>query len=193
MAVLEILKFPDSRLRNKCTPVEEITDHLIKLADDMLETMYASYGIGLSAIQVNHFVRLLVADTRGIGSGESERYEKTEMGKYEKLVNQPVVLFNPKILVKKGEVIFKEGCLSFPSYYADVKRAAFVEVQGMDKSGKMCQLQADGVLSVCIQHEIDHLDGKLFIDHLSPLKAERLRTQIKKYGYPPFEKSEEVL
>ena len=193
MAVLEILKFPDSRLRNKCTPVEEITDSLVKLADDMLETMYASYGLGLSAIQVNRFVCLLVADTRGIGSGESERYEKTEMGEHERLVNQPVVLFNPKILVKKGEVVFKEGCLSFPSYYADVKRAAFVEVQGMDKSGKMCQLKADGVLSVCIQHEIDHLDGKLFIDHLSPFKAERLRIQIKKYGYPPFDKSEEVL
>ena len=193
MAVLEILKFPDSRLRRKCTPVEKVTDDLVQLADDMLETMYAAHGLGLSAIQVNHFVRLLTADTRTLQSSENERYEGTEMGQYEKEIAQPVVLFNPEIISKSGGIIFKEGCLSFPSYYADVKRSAVIEVRGMDKSGKMVTIKTDGVLAVCIQHEIDHLDGKLFIDHLSPVKADLLRAQIKKYGYPNSDRQEEML
>ena len=193
MAVLEILKFPDSRLRRKCTPVEKVTDDLVQLADDMLETMYAAHGLGLSAIQVNHFVRLLTADTRALQSSENERYEGTEMGQYEKEIAQPVVLFNPEIISKSGGIIFKEGCLSFPSYYADVKRSAVIEVRGMDKSGKMVTIKTDGVLAVCIQHEIDHLDGKLFIDHLSPVKADLLRAQIKKYGYPNSDRQEEML
>ena len=193
MAILDILKFPDSRLRNKCVPVQEITSDLVQLADDMLETMYAAYGLGLSAIQVNRFVRLLTADTRTIYEGENERYKNTEIGKYERLADQPLVLFNPEILSKSGEILFKEGCLSFPSYYAEVKRAAFIKVQGIDRSGKACTIKADGVLAVCIQHEIDHLDGKLFIDHLSLIKADRLRAQIKKYGYPDLRKQEESL
>ena len=193
MAVLEILKFPDSRLRRKCTPVEEVTDDLVQLADDMLETMYAAHGLGLSAIQVNHLVRLLTADTPALRSSENERYEGTEMGQYEKEIAQPVVLFNPEIISKSGEIIFKEGCLSFPSYYADVKRSAVIEVRGMDKSGKIVTIKTDGVLAVCIQHEIDHLDGKLFIDHLSPVKADLLRAQIKKYGYPNSGRQEEIL
>ena len=194
MAILEILKFPDPRLRNKCVSVREITSDLAQLADDMLETMYAAHGLGLSAIQVNHFVRLLTADTRSLYTVENERYNgnKREVGEYEQLVHQPLVLFNPEILSKSGEILFKEGCLSFPSYYAEVKRAAFVEVQGMDKSGKKQTIKADGVLAVCIQHEIDHLDGKLFIDHLSPVKADRLRAQIKKHGYPDLGKQEEI-
>ena len=192
MAVLEILKFPDSRLRNKCVPMQEITSDLVQLADDMLETMYAAYGLGLSAIQVNRFVRLLTADTRSLYTEENERYKSTEVGKYEQSVDQPLVLFNPEILSKSGEILFKEGCLSFPSYYAEIKRASFVEVQGMDKSGKMRTIKTDGVLAVCIQHEIDHLDGKLFIDHLSPVKADRLRAQIKKYGYPDLGRQEEI-
>ena len=192
MAILEILKFPDSRLRNKCVPVQEITSDLAQLADDMLETMYAAYGLGLSAIQVNCFVRLLTADTRSLYTGENERYQGTEMGRHEQLVDQPLILFNPEILSKSGEILFKEGCLSFPSYYAEVKRAAVVKVQGMDRSGKRYTIKTDGVLAVCIQHEIDHLDGKLFIDHLSPVKADRLRAQIKKYGYPDLGKQEEI-
>lgn len=193
MAVLEILKFPDPRLRYKCAPVKEITDDLVQLADDMLETMYAANGLGLSAIQVNHFVRFLTADTRALYTGGNERYEKTEIGQYEKLVTQPVVLFNPEIISQSGEVLFKEGCLSFPSYYAEVKRSSVIEVRGMDKSGEMLTIKTDGVLAICIQHEIDHLDGKLFIDHLSPVKADRLRAQIKKYGYPDSGRQEEML
>ena len=193
MAVLDILKFPDSRLRRKCTPVKKITDDLVKLAEDMLETMYAAHGLGLSAIQVNHFVRLLTADTRVLYDGESERYENAQPGQYEQSVTQPVVLFNPTILSRSGEILFKEGCLSFPSYYVEVKRSAVIEVQGLDKLGQVCRIKTDGVLAVCIQHEIDHLDGKLFIDHLSPIKADRLRAQIKKYGYPDPGGQEKVL
>ena len=116
--------------------------------------------------------------------------KKTELSEYEKTVQQPVVLFNPEIICQTGKVIFKEGCLSFPSYYADIQRAAYVEVQGINPSGKKTTIKTDGVLAICIQHEIDHLNGKLFIDHLSPVKASQLRAQIKKYGYPdPTQKS----
>ena len=198
MAVLDILKFPDSRLRRKCALVQKITPELIKLADDMLETMSASYGLGLSAIQVNHFVRLLTADTRALYASsayeedktadiinKNERYEvQQKIGVYEKAVPQPLVLFNPCIISRSGTVIFKEGCLSFPSYYAEVKRSALVEVEGLDKTGKEVKIKTDGVLAICLQHEIDHLNGKLFIDHLSAFKANKLRDQIKKHGYP---------
>ena len=186
MAVLDILRFPDPRLRKKCLPVKEINAELKQLADDMLETMYAAHGLGLSAIQVNHFVRLLVTDTGQPkeDTKDNERYKELKLGELEQKIKQPVVLFNPEITYREGEIIFQEGCLSFPSYYADVRRSAIVEVQGLNISGQMVKFKTDGVLAVCIQHEIDHLDGKLFIDHLSPVKADRLRAQIKKYGYP---------
>ena len=187
MAVLNILKFPDPRLRKKCAPVREITSELKQLAEDMLETMYAAKGLGLSAIQVGRFVRLLTADTRALydtAGEENNRYTSAKPEFYEQKADQPLVLFNPEILSRSGEIIFQEGCLSFPSYYAEVKRAGLIEVRGKDPSGKNITTKADGVLAVCIQHEIDHLNGKLFIDHLSPLKADRLRAQIKKYGYP---------
>ena len=186
MAILNILRFPDPRLRKKCLPIKEVTADLKKLADDMLETMYSAHGLGLSAIQVDCFVRLLVADTRPPEAGKNgnERYKELNIGELEQKIKQPVVLFNPEITDRKGETIFQEGCLSFPSYYADVRRSAVVEVQGLNVSGQLVKIKTDGVLAVCIQHEIDHLDGKLFIDHLSPVKAERLRAQIKKYGYP---------
>ena len=184
MAVLEILRFPDARLRRRCDPVQEISASLKTLAEDMLETMYAAQGLGLSAVQVNHFVRLLTADTRIKPDKNNSRYEKLKTGELEKSVSQPVVLFNPKIISKKGKVVFTEGCLSFPSYYADVKRADTVEVEGWDLSGKTVSIKTDGVLSVCLQHEIDHLNGRLFIDHLSPIKADQLRAEIKKHGYP---------
>ncbi len=186
MAILNILRFPDSRLRKKCLPIKEINSELKQLADDMLETMYSAHGLGLSAIQVNRFVRLLVADTRPPEEGESgnERYKELNIGELEKKIKQPLVLFNPEITYREGETVFQEGCLSFPSYYVDVRRSAIVEVQGLGVSGQMMKIKTDGVLAVCVQHEIDHLDGKLFIDHLSPVKAERLRAQIKKYGYP---------
>ena len=194
--MLDILKFPDPRLRKKCEPAGEITFTLKKLADDMLKTMYSAKGLGLSAIQVGRFVRLLTADTRpSYGdvkkNSEKGRYESAKPGFYESKVAQPLILFNPEILSKSGEILFQEGCLSFPSYYAEVKRAALIEVRGKDKNGEDISIKTDGVLAVCIQHEIDHLNGKLFIDHLSPFKADRLRAQIKKYGYPDFSQEQE--
>lgn len=184
MAILEVLKFPDPRLRKKCIPIQSITTKLKKLAQDMLETMYALNGLGLSAIQVGNFIRLLTADTSKLAQTKSSRYEKTKLGEYEKKIQQPLLLFNPEITYKEGTTIFKEGCLSFPSYYADIKRAAMIEVKGINLAGEPVQIKTDGVLAICIQHEIDHLNGKLFLDHLSPIKANQLLAKIKKYGYP---------
>ena len=195
MAVLEILKFPDPRLRKKCSSVPpHITRELKTLAEDMLETMYAFQGLGLSAIQVNHFVRLFTADTRPLinenqqsDEKTNQRYSSTSAGVLEQQISQPLVLFNPKIVKREGHTTFNEGCLSFPSYYAEVPRAQVIEVEGLDLSGQCQKIKTDGILSICIQHEIDHLNGKLFIDYLSPVKSERLLAQIKKHGYPDLQ------
>ncbi len=184
MAVLEILKFPDPRLRKKCTPITTVTPDLQTLADNMLHTMRATSGLGLSAIQVGVFVRLFIADTRPLLQGDNKRYEQSSPGEYEKTVQQPVILFNPEITKATGHTTFLEGCLSFPSYYAEVKRSSLIEVEGLDLSGQKRHIKTDGVLAICMQHEIDHLNGKLFIDHLSPVKAQALKAQIKKHGYP---------
>ncbi len=183
---LEILKFPDSRLREKAVAVDKVTPELVQLAKRMLELMYGEKGVGLSSIQVNQSPRLFVADTRM--DDDSGRYSIESMGELEKNISQPLVCFNPKILDKEGEVIFSEGCLSFPSYFADVKRSRVIEIQALSMEGKPFKLKTDGLLSICVQHEMDHLDGKLFIDHLSPIKAQKLRDQIKKNGYPKKEK-----
>lgn len=188
MAVLDVLRFPDSRLRQKSRAVDKISPELKKLAEDMLETMYKKNGVGLSAIQVAHPVRLLVADTRSELSkkSEEERYPEAHSLKQDLVakIQQPLIIFNPEIVKKSGQVIFPEGCLSFPSYFADVKRAERVEVKGWNEKGEDIVISTDGLLSICLQHEIDHLDGRLFIDHLSPIKARRLREEIKKNGYP---------
>ena len=192
MALLEVLKFPDSRLRHKGQKVSQITPGLKKLAQNMLDTMNSQNGVGLAAIQVAQPVRLLVADTRSELSPQSEensRYSSSALKK--KLVphiKQPLILFNPEVIKKEGQVIFPEGCLSFPSYFAEVKRAEIVEVKALNEEGQEILIKTDGLLSICLQHEIDHLDGKLFIDHLSPLKAQRLKEEIKKHGYPEINK-----
>ena len=187
MAVLPVIRFPDPALRKICEEIK-VVDHKIKvLVQDMLETMEHYNGIGLSAIQVGHFVRLLVADTSSLLADDNPRYTDQNLDlkqELEKKTTQPLVIINPVITKKEGQVLFREGCLSFPSYYADVRRAATVEVEGLDSKGFPTKVLTDGVLSVCLQHEIDHLDGKLFIDHLSQIKAEKLRQDIKKYGYP---------
>jgi len=178
---LEILKFPDSRLMQKGQPAREVTPELHQLAKDLLEIMYAESGVGLAAIQINKPVRLFVADTQRPLS----RYEDEDLeNNLERAIEQPLVFFNPEITYREGQVIFPEGCLSFPSYYADVQRSKIIEVKALDINGSPFTLKTDGLLAICIQHEIDHLDGKLFIDHLSPAKAESLRSKIKKYGYP---------
>lgn len=161
MAKLTILEFPDARLRTKAQPVTEFGPELARLVADMFETMYEAPGIGLAATQVNVHRQLLVLDV-------SE--EK----------NQPLVLINPRIQAKDGIQVYQEGCLSVPGIYADVERANQITVEAEDASGKTFTLQADGLLAVCIQHEMDHLAGRLFVDYLSPLKREMVRKKLEK-------------
>lgn len=181
MALLEILKFPDPRLRKKCAPVKEVTPELKKLAEDMLETMYSFKGIGLAAAQVDRQVRLLVTDTR---PRENGRYKLEDLTELEKAVPQPLFLFNPEIVRKEGKTTYDEGCLSVPTYYETVERYNLIEVKALGIDGKPMKFTVDGLLAICIQHEIDHLDGKLFIDRLSPIKSMRIKSKIKKFGYP---------
>ncbi len=181
MAKLEVLRFPDPRLRKKSVAVKTVTPSLKQLVEDMFETMYASSGIGLAAPQVNHLVRLFVADTR---PRENGRYKLEDMSPLEQAVSQPFVIFNPEIIKKVGKTTYDEGCLSVPTYYESVQRAELIIVQGLNLEGKKFQLEVDGLLAICIQHEIDHLDGKLFIDRLSPIKSARIKSRIKKSGYP---------
>jgi peptide deformylase len=161
MAKLTILEFPDPRLRTKAAPVAEFDAALKKLAADMLETMYEAPGIGLAATQVNVHRQILVLDV-------SE--EK----------NQPMVIVNPKIVASEGSQTYQEGCLSVPGIFADVDRADRIRVEAQDVEGKPLQIEADGLLAVCIQHEMDHLVGKLFVDYLSPLKRELVRKKLEK-------------
>ena len=191
MALLEVLKFPDSRLRHKGKPVDEVTPELKKLAEDMLETMYAEKGIGLAAIQVGREVRLLVIDIKP--TDENDRYELEKgMTDLEKAVTQPIIIFNPEITKKEGKTTYDEGCLSVPGFYESVSRAKYIEVQGLDIDGNPVEYKLDGLLSICMQHEMDHLDGKVFIDRLSPIKANRIKAKIKKFGYPkPGDEEEE--
>ena len=161
MAVLEILHYPDPRLRNTAEPVSAVDDLVRQLIDDMLETMYAAPGIGLAAIQVNVPKRVIVVDI-------SE--EK----------NQPYSLVNPEIIEHRGEIEMEEGCLSVPGVYENVRRPEWVKVKALDRNGDPYELEIDGLLAVCIQHEIDHLNGKLFVDYLSRLKRQRIKKRAEK-------------
>ncbi len=164
MALLNILKFPDPRLRKKAKPIQEVTPEIRQLADDMLETMYAAPGIGLAATQVDVQKQLIVMDL-------------TE----EK--NNPLVFINPKIeVIGEGFEEMDEGCLSVPGFYETVQRPDHVIIHALDKNGQPFQLEDESLLAVCIQHEIDHLNGKLFIDYLSPLKRQRIRKKLEKQG-----------
>ena len=185
MKKLEVLKFPDPRLRQKGLPVKVVTPELVSLAKNMLDLMYKEKGVGLAALQVAQPVRLLVADTSQGGEDKELRYDNSQLeSSLESRIKQPLILFNPEILEQEGEVVFSEGCLSFPSYFAEVRRAKVVKVKAINENNESIEIKTDGLLSVCLQHEIDHLDGRLFIDHLSPIKASRLQEEIKKYGYP---------
>lgn len=161
MAILTILEFPDDRLRKKAAPVAVVDESIKRLVDDMFETMYAAPGVGLAATQVNVQKRIVVIDV-------SE--EK----------NTPVCLINPEIVEKSGSEEMDEGCLSVPGVFEKVTRAETVKVRALDRNGDSFELEADGLLAVCIQHEIDHLEGKLFVDYLSPLKRQLIRKKLKK-------------
>ena len=161
MSVLRVLHFPDPRLRTVAKAVDEITPEIQQLVQNMLDTMYDENGIGLAATQVDEHVRVVVIDV------SEER-------------NDSLVLINPEIIAQSGDTTYEEGCLSVPQSYAKVQRAAEVTVKAQNVQGEWFELNADGLLAICIQHELDHLKGKLFIDYLSPLKRERIRKKIEK-------------
>jgi peptide deformylase len=162
MALLEILEFPDPRLRTEAGPVKAVTDTTRALIDDMFETMYAAPGIGLAATQVNVHQRIIVID---VSEDQSE----------------PLVFINPEIRVIDPELgEYDEGCLSVPGFYETVNRPRKIEVTALDRDGTPFTRVLDGLLAICLQHEIDHLNGKLFVDYLSPLKRQRIRKKLEK-------------
>ena len=162
MAILDVLRFPDERLRTKAAPVAEVNEDIKNIVADMFETMYAENGVGLAATQVNIHQRIVVIDV-------SEDKE------------QSYVLINPEIIKKNDEIMInEEGCLSVPSNYAKVERHTEVTVRALDINGEVFELDATELLSICIQHELDHLDGVLFVDYLSPLKRKRIQTKLEK-------------
>jgi peptide deformylase len=161
MSRLTILEYPDPRLRTRARPVEQFDAALGRLIDDMFETMYEAKGIGLAATQVDVHRRLIVMDLSADRSA-------------------PLVFINPEILVREGETKTEEGCLSVPGIFDDVQRAARVRLRAQDRTGAVSERDLDAVVSVCIQHEMDHLDGKLFVDYLSDLKRDRIRKKLER-------------
>lgn len=161
MAILNILHFPDPRLRTRAAPVGRIDETVRRLVDDMFETMYDAPGIGLAATQVDVHRRVIVIDV-------SEEKD------------QPLVLINPEIMLKDGIEQMDEGCLSVPGIYETVERAERVRVRALDRAGEPFELETEGLLAVCIQHEMDHLEGKLFVDYLSVMKRERIKRKLEK-------------
>ena len=166
MAKLPILTFPNPRLRNKAQPVREVDADVRRLVDDMFETMYAAPGIGLAAIQVDVPLRVVVIDI-------SDKHDS------------PLCLINPEILERQGDEQMEEGCLSVPGFFETVSRAERVRVRALDRDGRPFEIETDGLLAVCIQHEIDHLDGKLFVDYISSLKRQRIRRRLEKEQRDP--------
>ena len=161
MEKLDIVLYPEQGLREVCTPVKEMTDDIDKLIDDMLYTMYDAPGIGLAAPQIAVQERIIVVDVS----------EKND---------QPIALINPEIIRSAGKITWEEGCLSLPGIYGKVTRPSDIIVKGMNRDGKMVEIEADELLAICLQHEIDHLNGKMFIDHLSGLKRTRALQQFRK-------------
>ncbi|HED33079.1 MAG TPA: peptide deformylase [Gammaproteobacteria bacterium] len=162
MPLLEILKFPDDRLRTRAKPVETVTDEIKQLVDDMFETMYAAPGIGLAATQVNVHQRIVVIDV----SADKDT---------------PLCLINPVITARDGVEQHEEGCLSVPGIYETVERAEQIQFTALNREGEKYQMDVDDLLAVCVQHELDHLEGKLFVDYLSPLKRNRIKKKLEKH------------
>lgn len=161
--IREILIWPDPRLKQKAVPVEAVDASITRLVDDMFETMYAAEGVGLAAPQIGVLQRVIVCDTSTADEGV-----------------KPVALINPEIVEAEGRRVYREGCLSIPGEAEEVERAARVRVRYLDRDGRPQELEATGLLAVCVQHEIDHLDGTLFVDHISSLKREFIRKRMKR-------------
>ena len=160
MAILDILVYPDPRLRTVAKPVGKVDERIQTLVKDMIETMHDAQGIGLAATQVNVHEQVIV------------------MKIPEDDLEEPRVLINPKVIEKDGETVYDEGCLSVPEYYAPVKRAETIKITALDEQGEIYELEADGLLAICIQHEMDHLQGKVFVDYFSKLKQDRVRKTL---------------
>lgn len=182
MAILEVKTFPDPVLKQVAQKVKKITPELVELAANMLETMYAAPGVGLAAPQVGKSIRLIVIDTRL--KDDDGNWDLSRLTDLEAQVKYPLKIFNPEIVEKKGSTTFEEGCLSVPGFSENVKRAEYVVVEGLNDKGEKIRIESDGLLAICLQHEIDHLEGKLFIDRLSTVKRTLIKTKIKKNGYP---------
>jgi peptide deformylase len=180
--LLEILHYPNPILRESSKPVTEFDSSLEVLAQNMLETMYQAHGIGLAAPQIGELKQFLVIDCRP--QDESGRYEIERQTELEQKILQPLFMANPKVLTQKGSTTYREGCLSVPSFYETVKRHKHIIVQYQDLQGNPQTLETDGLLAIVIQHEMDHLAGTLFIDHLSFSNSQKIKKQIEKSGYP---------
>ena len=161
MAVLNVLRFPDERLRTVADAITEVSEEIKTLIEDMFETMYDENGVGLAATQVDRHVRMFVLDV-------SENSD------------EPFVFINPEIIAREGTMINEEGCLSLPQCYAKVERSEKITVKALDKNGEEFTKDAEGLMAICIQHEMDHLLGKLFVDYLSPLKRDRIKKKLEK-------------
>lgn len=161
MSILTILEFPDERLRKKALPVARVDEGIRKLVDDMFETMYEAKGVGLAASQIDVHQRIIVMDV-----SEDKK--------------SPLCLINPEIIEKQGVEEGEEGCLSVPGFFEKVKRAERIKVRALDRQGKTFEMEADDLLAICVQHEMDHLEGKLFVDYISPLKRQRIKRKLEK-------------
>lgn len=168
--LLEILKYPDPRLAEKSTPVDVVDDEIRTLIENMFETMYTAEGVGLAAPQVGVTKRIIVVDC-----GVREEGEESPLPPKE-----PVAVVNPVVAAGQGSIVWEEGCLSVPGYVDEVERKAKVTVTGLDKNGEPLSIEAEGLLAVCLQHEIDHLEGVLFVDRLSRLKQSMVKKKLKK-------------
>jgi peptide deformylase len=161
MAILNVLRFPDQRLRTVAKPVNEITKDTQTIIDDMLDTMYDEQGVGLAATQVDVHQRIVVMDC-------SEEHDA------------PIIMINPEIIKREGSMMNEEGCLSVPGIYASVERAEHITAKALDRDGNIFEFDASELLAICVQHELDHLMGKVFVDHLSPLKRQRITKKLEK-------------
>jgi peptide deformylase len=186
--ILEILKYPDARLREKSEVIAQFGPELQQLASDMLETMYAERGIGLAAPQVAELKQMLVIDCRP--KDEKGNLIAEDMTEMERRIGQPLVILNPRVVAQEGKTTYDEGCLSVPTFYDTVERALVVELEYENLKGETLRFKTDGLLAIVIQHEMDHLDGTLFIDRISFIKSNKIKNQIKKHGYPEKKQDE---
>jgi len=182
MSNLKLVVFPNSVLSRKTEVVKEITPELVQVAKDMIEKMYLVPGIGLAANQIGVSLQLAVIDTRKrLADGKFQTDKMTEM---EKKLPFPLIMFNPEILSFSGESHAEEGCLSVPGYFDAVQRSAFVRFRYLDENGQTQEFEVDGLTATCVQHEVDHLNGRLFLDRLTPIRRSMIKNKIKKNGYP---------